>query len=321
MTATAYSTSGDAAAAARRREGLVLALVTAFISGVAVFVNGYGVRRFPDATLYTTAKNVVTAFVLLGVAALAQARRRRASVDRHGDRPTRRSLGGLILVATIGGSVPFVLFFEGLSRASSTDAAVIHKTLVVWVALLAIPLLGERLSTIHVGAIALLVAGQAALAGGLPVLASDAGEAMILAATLLWAGETILAKKLLGSFAPSTVGLARMGLGSVALVAWTVATGKLSLLADVGAVGWMFAALTGMLLAGYVACWFAALCRAPAIDVTALLVVGAVVTTVLNAVFEGAPLAPDAVGVALIAAGGLLVVLATRRRVGTEVAA
>jgi drug/metabolite transporter (DMT)-like permease len=197
-TATAYRAGGDTAAAARRRDGLGLALVTACISGVAVFVNGYGVRRFPDATLYTTAKNLVTAFVLLGLAAVAQARRRRASVDgrvdRRGDRPTRRAWAGLILVATIGGSVPFVLFFEGLSRASSTDAAVIHKTLVVWVALFAIPLLGERISAVHVGAIALLVAGQAALAGGLPVLASDAGEAMILAATLLWAAETILAK-------------------------------------------------------------------------------------------------------------------------------
>ena len=47
----------DAASASTRR-GLTLALAAAGVSGLAVFVNAYGVRAVPDATVYTTAKNL-----------------------------------------------------------------------------------------------------------------------------------------------------------------------------------------------------------------------------------------------------------------------
>ena len=49
---------------------------------------------------------------------------------------------------------------RGARARGATQAAFIHKTLVVWVALLAVPLLHERLGPGHVGAIALLLAGQ-----------------------------------------------------------------------------------------------------------------------------------------------------------------
>ena len=49
--------------------GLRLALVTALISGVAVWLNGYAVRQVPDAALYTTLKNLVAAIILIGAAA------------------------------------------------------------------------------------------------------------------------------------------------------------------------------------------------------------------------------------------------------------
>ena len=49
------------------------------------------------------------------------------------------------MIGVIGGSVPFILFFNGLAMASAPSAAFIHKTLFVWVVLLAVPFLGERL--------------------------------------------------------------------------------------------------------------------------------------------------------------------------------
>ena len=55
-----------------RRTGLLLALCTAVISGFAVFLNSYGVRAFGSASLYTTAKNVVAAIVLLAVVGLGR---------------------------------------------------------------------------------------------------------------------------------------------------------------------------------------------------------------------------------------------------------
>ncbi len=200
--------------------GLRLALVAAGVSGVAVYVNGEAVGRFSSATVYTTGKNLVAGLLLVALAiALPHAGRSPATDDADLTWSNRERLG-LAAVAVIGGAVPFVLFFEGLARATSSDAAFLHKTLVVWVAVFAVWLLGERLTALHVGAIALLIAGQVALAGGIGSLRIGAGEAMILAATICWAVELIVVKRLVERLPSTTVGAARIGGGAVLLVVW-----------------------------------------------------------------------------------------------------
>ncbi len=281
----------------RTTGGIALAFVAAAISGLAVFVNGYGVRAVKDATVYTTAKNLVAAAILIAVALVIRSAR---------PLPRGRRLVLLGVVALIGGSVPFVLFFEGLARAWSTHAAFIHKTLFLWVAVLAVPLLGERLRAIHVLAAALLLGGLLALEGGLAGFTVAGGELLILAATLLWAGETVVVKRLLSDVAPMTVALARMGIGSAALVAWVVASDRWDALASLGATGWMWAAATGAILGCYVLTWFTALARAQAVDVTAILVAGAAITALLR----GTPQS----GLILILAGALAVALTARQR-------
>ncbi len=300
-----------------RRGGLTLALCTAGISGVAVFLNAYGVKAFGNASLYTTAKNTVAAVVLLLVATAIATQARGRVLTRP--RRTREWLG-LAVVAVVGGSVPFVLFFEGLSRATSTQAAFLQKTLVVWVALLALPLLRERLNVAHWAAIALLVVGQATMAGGVGRLAHmswGGGEWMVLAATLMWSVEVIVVKRLLGSLTSWTVGLARMVAGSVLLLAWTARNGDITRLARLDSSEWGWVLLTGVILAGYVATWFAALARAQAVDVTAVLVVGAVVTAALSAAVQGVSLRPQLSGLAMVVAGVLLVSAEMTRRRAT----
>ena len=290
------------------RTGLWLALAAAIVSGVAVFVNAYGVRALPDATVYTTAKNLVAAIVLLGLFLGA----------RPVSRPTRLTpgrLAGLAAVAVVGGSIPFVLFFEGLARASSSQSAFIQKTLVIWVALLAVPLLGERLGALHVGAIATLLAGQALLAGGVDRLRFGTGEWLVAAATLLWAVEVVLARRLLRDVPAGVLGVARMGGGVLLLLGWVAVSGRWHMLTGLGSTGWAWAGLTGVILAGYVALWFAALASAPAVDVTAVLVVAAVITGGLNTIVKGtAVTTATGVGLATVLAGAALAVFAARRR-------
>jgi len=300
----------------RTRLGLALALAAAVISGFAVYTNSYGVRAFGSATVYTTAKNLVAAIVL--AAALAVAGRR---VSLEGFTPPRGAAqwGGLAAVAVVGGSVPFILFFEGLARVSSDDAAFIQKTLVVWVALLAVPLLGERIGAWHVAAIAILVWGQAILGGGLGGIRLGSGEVMIFAATLLWAVETVIARKLLQGLSALTVATVRMGGGAVILVGYTLATTRWSTLAAIGWHQWSWAIGTGLILAAYVATWYAALARAGAIDVTALLVPAAIITALLQAGSKA--LAPQWPGLLLVAAGSALIVLAARQPRPAEVVA
>jgi drug/metabolite transporter (DMT)-like permease len=290
----------------RRGLGIALAFATSVISGVAVYVNAHGVSRFDDATVYTTAKNAV-AGVLLVLLALPVVRTRRRSERR----PTRRQLLGVAALAAIGGSIPFVLFFEGLSRATATQAAFIHKTLVIWVALLAVPLLRERLGPAHVLAIALVVGGQAWLAGGPGTVAFGSGEAMILGATLLWAVEVIVVKRLVTDLEPPLLAAGRMALGAALLVGWLALSGRAADLASLGADQWGWALLTGLLLTAYVATWYEALARAQAVDVTAVLVFGAVVTALLAGAADGVPL--DAFGLALVTAGAALAAVASIR--------
>jgi drug/metabolite transporter (DMT)-like permease len=291
----------------RRRTGILLALVTACVSGVSVFVNSYGVAAFGNPTAFTTAKNLVAAAIL--VVAVAAGR-------SYGVRLTRpqggRQWAALTAVGVIGGSVPFVLFFEGLARSTSPQAAFLHKTLVLWVALLAVVVLGERLQWAHWVAIGLLVVGSVGLAGGTPS-AFGTPELMILGATLLWAVEVVIAKRLLGSLSSWTVGVARMTLGSVVLLAWVAMRGNLSLLTSLTAeqVGWVL--LTGALLATYVSTWFAALQRAQAIDVTAVLVLAAPLTAALSAAVDGVPLQVGWI-VVLVAGGTLAAWLGWRGR-------
>jgi drug/metabolite transporter (DMT)-like permease len=294
-----------------RNTGIMLALGAAVVSGFAVFANSYGVRAVPDATVYTTAKNIIAAVILAGAAAVGT--RAGARVARPHLRP--RHVAGLGAVALIGGAIAFILFFEGLARASSTQAAFLHKTLVIWVAVLAIALLRERLRAIHVAAIAVLVAGQAVMSGGLTGMRIGAGEWLVLAATILWSVETVLAKWLLRDMPVRYVALTRMAAGAVLLTAWIVASGRWSMLAGLGSDGWAWAAVTGVILAGYVGLWYSALSLAPAVDVTAVLVVAAVVTGLLNVVVKGAALTPwTSTGMLIVLVGTVLAVAAAASR-------
>jgi drug/metabolite transporter (DMT)-like permease len=106
-----------------------------------------------------------------------------------------------------------------------------------------------------------------------------------------------------------------MGIGLVLLVGYLVVTGRLGGIASVTAEGWSWVLITGILLAGYVTTWMAALQRAPASAVTAVLVLAAVITTLLQALANGALPSPTSIAGALVLAAGVAVVgIVTARR-------
>lgn len=296
-----------------RKTGIALAFAAACVSGVAVFVNAYGVKHAPDPTTYTTAKNLVAAILLVGVASIAAATRRPSAPRR----PTRASQWvALGVIGVLGGGVAFALFFEGLAKLSplatgdplrATQAQFLHKTLVLWVAVLAVVFLHERLTILTLAAIALLVTGQYLLVGDLGHLGLGRGETLIALATIIWAGETVVAKWLLYDLPPLTVATVRMGVGVVVLVGWLVAQGHLDRLAwDSGWWGWALA--TGGILAVYVAVWLAALARAQAVDVTAVLTAAVLVTYALDEL-AAHPATPETGALGLIAVGVTLATL------------
>ena len=279
-----------------RSVGVGLALCTAVISGFAIFLNSYAVRELTDPALFTTLKNAAAGLALLGLAALTVRRHDVARLDR-------RAWAGVTVVGLVGGSVPFLLFFTGLALASAPSAAFIHKTLFVWVAVLAVPLLGERLGWLQVGAMGALVASLALIAPPTG-LSWGIGETMIAAATLFWAVEVIVARRLLAQVPVAVLGVGRLGIGLVVLVGYLVLSGKLGLVGALTVAQWTWVLLTGGILAGYVATWLAALQRAPATVVSSVLVLGAPITALLDMLAKGVVPAP------LPLAGHLLLVAA-----------
>jgi drug/metabolite transporter (DMT)-like permease len=301
-----FGRSGTPLGLASRR-GVLLAFGTAAISGLSVYLNSFGVKLVSDAAVYTTAKNGVAALVLVALALAFGAGREARALDN-------RNRLGLVAIAIIGGSIPFVLFFSGLAIATAPTAAFIHKTMFVWVALMAVPFLGERLGLIPIAALATLLAGQALIAPPTG-MGWGAGETMIAAATLLWSVEVVLAKRLLTGVSPQLLGASRMGLGLVILVVYLAASGKLGGFGAITAEAWIWVLVTGGLLAGYVATWFAALKLASATTVTSVLVVAAVVTGLLTAFNKGTAPNPTVVaGYLLVIAGTALVALYTALR-------
>ncbi|MGP8163056.1 MAG: DMT family transporter [Acidimicrobiales bacterium] len=308
-----------------RLPGLYVAGATAIISGISVFVNSYGVKSFTSPAVYTTAKNLAATLVIAAFVVVAWLASRRATPlegAAAGQQPAAaapRQLHGLArwtgfaYVAAIGGGAAFILFFDGLARTSAVPAVFLHDTLVIWVALAALPLLGERLGRWNLVAIALLVVGVTATSGGVGHLELNSGNALVLGATVLWAIETVIAKRLLTGVAPSTLALVRMGGGAVVLVGYLAATGQFHTLVGLGASELRWALITGCLLGGYVATWMAALARARAVDVTSVLVSSALVTLFLDAVVHHTGLASDTIGLVLLALGVVAVVRAWPR--------
>ncbi|MGD0853042.1 MAG: EamA family transporter [Acidimicrobiales bacterium] len=307
-------------ATTRRMPGMLVAGVTALISGVSVFVNSYGVHDFASPALYTTAKNIV-AFLFLALAATVGLRSRRRDANslganfvtsEHTDTATH-GVGywlALAYVGIIGGGLAFVLFFDGLASSTPAAAAFWRDTMVLWVAAVAVPIVREKVRWWNVVAIVLLVTGQVIVAGGVGHLAFTNGEIDVLASTVLWAVEVVVAKRLLRAMAPARVALVRMGVGAVALLVYLGATGAAANLVALDAHQLLWILLTGLLLSGYVATWMTALARARALDVTSVLVASAGVTWLLQVIAGTVTPVTSALGLVLVMAGAGLVLAA-----------
>lgn len=256
-------------------KGVLLALATAIISGTSIFYNKIVVTAGIDPIIFNIIKNGGVGLILTALM-ISTGRLHRLT------RLTTRQWSKLLAVALIGGAIPFILFFTGLTMIPAATASLIHKSLFLWVAVMAIPLLGERINLAQTVGY-LFVAWAAFFTGGFTGFSGSTGELMILAATLLWSLENVVAKIALRDVPATTVAWARMFLGSIYLLLFAASQGKLGLLLAVTPTQLATSAGSILFLTGYVLTWYAALSRAPATLVASILVVGAPVTNILTA--------------------------------------
>jgi len=258
----------------RYSKGFKLALATAGFSGAAVFLNSLTVKAVGDALVFTTVKNLGVG-IILGLI-LLRSKINWGEVTNEWRR--------LLLIGIIGGSLPFYLFFQGLLTANPATAALIHKTLIFWVALWAVPVFKEKISVKQWLALGIIF-GSNFIIGGLPALKWGRGEVMILAATLLWALENIIAKAALKNLSAEVVGGARMILGSLLLFGAVMMSGKMGLIFNLNAGQWGMTFVSIGLLFGYVMSWYKALKLAPVTLVATVLTLATIITNVISSIF------------------------------------
>lgn len=262
------------------KKGIYLSLMTAIISGFSIFLNATYVNKLiKDAFISTSVRNILVALllssVLIGICKWVKLKNL-----------TLKQWGQLVLIGLIGGSIPFLLFFKGLSisQAAALNGAFIHKTLFLWVAMLALIFLKEKLSFWQIGAFGVMLAGTY-LAGGPKSWSIGPGEKMVLLAVIMWAVEFIIAKKVLEKLPGVVVAWGRMFFGSLFLIGFLLWTGRIGSAAALNSNQWWWLIGTGLLLFGYVTTWYNGLKYAPATVVTSILTLGFPVTAILNLIF------------------------------------
>lgn len=274
-------------------KGLTLVFLTALVSGISIYVNKFGISGF-NPYVFTFSKNVVVAVFLFSSLLLFNEVRTLRQL-------TRRQWYKLVLIGFTGGSVPFLLFFKGLTLTSAAMASFIHKTMFLWVGVLALAFLGEKINKRFILASILLLSGNALLIG-LPA-GMGMGEVLILVATLFWAVENVISKHTLKELPSRVVAFGRMFFGSLFVFIFFIATGQIGLLTiTTQQMSWVF--VTSGFLFLYLVFWYSGLKHVNVSVATMVLLLGAPITTVLSVAFLGATLTvSQALGMLLILLG------------------
>jgi len=259
------------------RKGIYLALLTTLVSGFSIFANKIFVSG-ADPLAFTTVRNIVVAGILTTI--LLRSRKSLQELKSL----KRNDWLRLALIGTLGGGVAFALFFVGLSKIGAIQGNLIHKTLFIWVAFMAVPFLGERLNKIQLVGYAGIFLATFVL-GGPANFVFNKGSLLVLAATLLWALENVIAKVALKNISSLVVGWARMVIGALVLTLITIGLGKGQMLFSPKTLAFMPLMVSSGFLSIYVLSWYAALKRLPATVATVVLVLAPMITTFLTGVF------------------------------------
>jgi drug/metabolite transporter (DMT)-like permease len=260
-------------------KGYLLVLGTAVISGVSIFVNQFGVKVIsPD--IFTGLKNIVVAVILLCLIFWFKEWKLLVKLKI-------KEWLTLVLIGLIGGSVPFLLFFKGLAATSGASTSFIHKTLFIYVIVLAVLFLKEKINKNLVIGASLLLLGNMLLLKIFNGFQFGYGELFVLIATLFWAAEQIISKQALQNISPKIVAWGRMFFGFLFIFIFWAATGQVQLLGglDIGQLSWVW--ITAVFLLGYVLTWYSGLKYIKVSTAACILSLGAPITSLIEMAQKG----------------------------------
>jgi len=276
------------------KKGYLLVLLTAVVSGFSIFFNKFGVSGI-NPYIFTWSKNVLIALFLFSILLLFKDLKTFKTL-------TNKQWLKLVVIGLVGGSIPFLLFFKGLAMSPSSTAALLHKSMFIFVAVLAVFFLKEKLHKGFIVAAALLLAGNLFLLKSMS-LSFGLAELLILIAVVLWAAETIISKNVLKDMPSRIVAFGRMFFGSIFILIFLAATGNIAEFAalTVPQLGWIL--LTSVFLLLYVTSWYEGLKYTSAATAASILVLGSAITTILSIAYSGTFNFVEILGVILIGSG------------------
>ena len=199
--------------------------------------------------------------------------------------------------------------------AATGRVAMLAYTMPIWAALLAWPVLGERLTRMHVFALALCLAGMTILIWPLAQTTSFIGLMIALTIAISWAAGTVYVKyvRMSGDPVANAAWQVLISFGIV-VVLLPVFEGELHL-AQADAKGFgaaIFAGLMGSGLAYFL--WFGIIGRVPAMTASLGVLSAPVIGVISTALLLGEiPTLSDVIGYVLIFAASACVVVPTRR--------
>lgn len=287
------------------RTGLMLVSATALISGLSVFVNKLGLKE-TNPYFFAFAKAVIVSVILCAVIINFDGFSSIKSIKR-------KQWLYLAAVGLIGGSIPFLLFFKGLSMASAANAAFIHKSMFIFIMILAGALLHEQLNKKIFLAAALLFTGNLILLR-FSLSKTGFGELLVFIATLLWAVENTLSKYLLKEINPRVLAFSRMFFGSIFMLMFITSTGDISTVYTLEFNQWLWIGITSLFLTGYVLTWYSGIKYIDVSLAACILLLGSPISTMLEFVFlNGTVTLTQAIGFFAIALGAGLAAKASLR--------
>lgn len=295
-----------------KSDGILLAYLTAIVSGVSVFANSFGVVTM-DATAYAFVKNVAVAAIIAAIGLSLGNWKEFLSL-------TRKQALMLLFIGVIGGGVAFALYFNGLAATGGAAGSFIYRLLFVFAIVIGVGWLKENFNwKTAAGAVAIL-AGNFVLLGG-TALAFSSGAMLVLAATALWACEYAVSKKVLEGLSLTTVVSARMGIGAIVLLGILAWQGKIGALGAVPAasLGWI-AVATGLLVA-FTTLWYSALKNTTLTAAAAAFTLGGPISAVLSFALAGKALTVSQAGGFLLLAVGAVFIVGAAETVSAAFAA
>ncbi|MFH1642465.1 MAG: DMT family transporter [Nanoarchaeota archaeon] len=286
------------------KKGVLLVSLTAIISGFSIFINKLGVNGI-DSTIFTFLKNIIVSVFLIGI--IIGLKESKSILNLK-----RKDWFSLILIGLLGGSIPFVLFFKGLQLSSGALGSFMHKSMFVFVAIIASIFLKEKINKkIFIPAVFLLVGNFLIL--NIRSFEFNTAILFVFIATIFWAVENVVSKHLLKAIEPKILAFGRLFFGSFFILAYMLVIGKVPFSLNFQQFSWIL--ITAPLLLLYVLTWYNGLKHVKVITATSILLLGSPITTLLSYIFLGSSISlMEVIGILCTLSGIACLILLSEKK-------